>query len=236
MFKKKVVTTEEISEIQFPIIMTPFNGVMIPVMLRELTHAQIASCGNFSLIETFTDIIDKNHIEKNIKKMNEYSTSVSNIVRESLVSPTFEEIIKIYDKDEKIQNIKKELKILKERLFETKRGPQRTLLEKEIEELKIWTDFLLPDDFLNFIFCYAMGIDKSDIKKLSEELLLNAAIMAKRGNDNPADHIDGIWPEIQKQFYLEDINNRAWHIYDEWIEEVSKKNRNKRTKEALAFA
>jgi hypothetical protein len=86
----------------------------------------------------------------------------------------------------------------------------------------IWTDYLLPEDFTAFIASYALGIDKGDIKKVSEKMLLEAAALAEKGHDNPADHLDGIWPEVQKGFYLDDINKRAWQILQEYRDKHKK--------------
>jgi len=222
---KTPASIEEIESIRFPVIMTPFYGVMIPLVLRELNQAQIQACGNFSMITTFADKVADLSRKKKPEDINESMSFMHRIVEESLVNPTYNQIMEIYDKDALVLNARKKLKELKELLMQAKPGPQKTALNKEIEELKIWTEYLLPEDFLGYIVSFALGVDKSDIKKISEEMLLEAAILAEKGHDNPADHLDGLWPKQQRGFYEADINKRAWFILDEWRRKNDKKNK-----------
>ena len=69
----------------------------------------------------------------------------------------------------------------------------------------------LPKDFLSTITCYALGIEKSDIKEVTTNALMNAAVMAKMGNDNPSDHLKGLFTDYMK----DDINKRAWILFQE---------------------
>lgn len=212
--------TSDLEQIIYPVIMAPFFGAVVPVMIRELTQAQILSCGDFSLIETFQDKIAAQTKNVTMKEIIEYSERQHAIVREALVSPTYEQILKAFDCDAKIKETKEKLEALKSRVEETPRGPKRAELEEEIASMRIWCEYVLPDDFLAFVVGYTLGIDKSDIKKVSEEMLLNAAILAERGKDNPADHLDGRFTSFMK----DDINRRAWAIHRQWQEE------NKRSK------
>jgi hypothetical protein len=209
--KKKVSQPSALNIIetaQYPIIFAPFHGVHTPVKLRELTHAQILSCGSFSLIETFQDKIKREQLKKKptMREIYEYAELQHNIARASLVAPTYEEIFEVIGCDPKIDEKKKELKELRELLRKAQNGPERIKLEEEVATIEAFTNLLLPDDFLNFIFCYTLGIEKSDIKLLTEKMLLDAAIMAEKGHDNPADHITGIFTDFMK----DDINKRAW--------------------------
>lgn len=219
------ISTEKLESIRFPVIMTPFYGVMVPLMLRELNQAQIQSCGNFSMITTFADKVADLSRKKRPEDINESMSFMHRIVEESLVQPTYKQIMEIYDKDNLVHEARNKLKELKEKLMQAKPGPQRTELNKEIEELKLWTEYLLPEDFLGHIVSFALGVDKSDIKKISEEMLLESAILAEKGHDNPADHLDGLWPKAQRGFYEADINKRAWFILDEWKRKNNRKNK-----------
>ena len=199
-------------QIAYPVIMAPFFGVMMPVKLRELTHAQISACGDFSLIETFEDKVQSMVKRTTTKESVDQIEIMTNVVRESLVSPKYDEILSIYDKDKKIIDARKRMKEIKEKIYLMKSGPQKSNLENELNIIRMQYEFLLPEDFIGFIWSYALGIDKSDIRKLSDKILLEAAVLAEKGHDNPADHIDGKWPEFQKGFYLSDINKRAWYL------------------------
>ena len=52
-------TIDKIKDANCSLIFVPFRDVMVPVYVRELTQVQIIACGQFSLIETFQDKINK---------------------------------------------------------------------------------------------------------------------------------------------------------------------------------
>jgi len=223
---KKPISADDLADQLFPVVMVPFNGIMTPVILRELNQVQIKHCGDFSLIETAKDrSIRNNKIGE--KQELEYLKKMYSVTRTALVVPKLDEVYEFTDKKARVNRdeIKKELIELKRTVSEMKRGPQRSEIEKEINYKYYDIDFILPDDFISFIVSYALGIDKSNIKMVTEEILIEAAILAKRGGDNPADHISGVWPEVQKQFYCDDLNKRSWVLFDEKY--GSKKGRKK---------
>lgn len=210
---------EAIKDAQYPIIMAPFNGVMVPVKLRKLTGAQILSCGNFSLIETFNDKVYRKSHNFTFAEMKEYSKMQHALISKSLVSPTYDELIKeVFEDDQTVINAKVKLKELNELLATANPGPQKSTLQREIDELEMWANYVLPYDFLAYVTAFALDVDSSDIKLMTEDILLNSAIMATKGHDNPADHIDGNFTK----YNLEDINRRAWLIYEEWKERNKK--------------
>jgi hypothetical protein len=202
----------------FPILIAPFHGSPVPIKIRELTQAQILACGDFSLIETLEDKVISKHKKANIRDIIAYAERNHEVVKMSLVSPTYEQIFKIIGVKHNIKEAKKTLKELKEKLKQTKQSPQRSKLENEIDKLRIWYDLILPNDFMSFVVSYALGINKSDIKAVSEKMLLDAAILATRGNDNPADHIQGKFTPFMK----DDINRRAWYFLDKFRKENKK--------------
>lgn len=214
MKKRQPLTALEVIEkAQYPIITAPFFGAEVQIKIRELTHTQARACGDFSFIETFQDKINKKKMEDNfsIQKISEYVETMHNITRESLVNPTYEQIIEVVEYGPQIEIHKKELKEIEELLHKTPMGPKRKELQEEIYIHKAFIDYIFPYDFMNTIMCYALGIEKSDIKKVSEDMLLEAAILAERGHNNPADHLTGKFTDFMK----EDINKRAWIILKE---------------------
>ena len=54
-------------------------------------------------------------------------------------------------------------------------------------------------------------------------MLLDAAILATNGHNNPADHLKGIFTHFNE----DDINRRAWGIYAEWKKENTPKKKGK---------
>lgn len=217
-------TLEKIEVAAFPILVIPFFGTPVPVKIRELNQAQISACGDFSLIETLEDkIFQKTKSKKcNVKDIISYAERNHNIVKAALIKPTYTQIFKMIEDELKdtetddscqgpidLNRLKEEIKSIRQELWNMKPGPQRKILEEELNAKRIWCEFLLPNDFMSYIVSYALGVDKSDIKDVSEKILFEAAILAKHGHDNPADHIDGRFTP----FMRDDINKRAWYIF-----------------------
>lgn len=225
IFRRKISekeTLKKIKDSQYALIFAPFHGEPVPVLVRELTQAQVMACGTFSAIETFQDKIDKQSLVsgKSLGAVLDYAEKQHEICRRALVNPTYDQIIEEIT-DSSIEEARVELKELKASLRETPKGPERTELEDEIDRRIVLTDFILPEDFTATIVAYSLGIDKSDIKEISEEALLQAAILATRGHNNPADHLTGRFSEWMK----DDINARAWMIYDKEKKQVKNGHR-----------
>lgn len=224
-FHKKIEagSLDTIESAQYPLIIVPFYGSPVAVRVRELTEVQIKACGKFSLIETFKDKVRQKQMqdEDNMQAMLEYCEKHHEICKSALVKPTFEEIIEKIT-DQSVIEKREKLKSLEEKLKEVPIGKDRTALEKEIDMLMAWTDFLLPSDFTAAIVSYVLHIDRSGIKDLTEELLLEAAVLAELGHDNPADHLHGEWTD----FLRDDINYRAWLLRAEQKEEQRRERKN----------
>lgn len=192
----------------YPAMMVPFFGVPLPVIVRKLNHTQIKSCGNFSLIETIDDIINKKR-KLSVAEMLAYSETQYAIVKKSLVSPTYDQIMGLSKADELRINAEKEIQEIDRLIEELPIGPKRSRIEKEKDNLRMELDFILPADFVSSIIAFALSINETDIKEVSEDMLYEAATLAKLGHDNPYNHLHGNFSEFNR----EDINNRAWLIY-----------------------
>lgn len=216
--KKRPVPTEldRIAAANNPVIIVPFHGDPITVVVRELTQAQLLACGEFSLIETFQDKINKKKLNKKtaLRSIIEYSEAAHRIMRKTLVKPTYDEIIETIS-DENIEDKLQELKEIEGRLAIMNPSPKRTELQQEVWQLKAFAELILPEDFTSTVISYILRVDRSDIKELTEEALLHAAILADRGHNNPADHVNGNFTDYMK----DDINRRAWIIYEDWRKE-----------------
>lgn len=212
---------EEIRDAKNQIILVPFHGAMVPVMVQELTEAQILACGNFSLIETFKDKINAKKMQsgKNLLKVIEYTQMQHELCRRSLISPTYDQIIKMVS-NSSVEDAKKRISEQKEKIKQTPAGKERDNIMLELDKLSLWADYVLPADFTSVIVAYSLGIDKSDIKEISNEMLLESALLAERGNDNPADHIKGRFTD----FNIGDINRRAWIALEDERKKKGKSN------------
>lgn len=192
---------------EFPIVL-PWNGKEALFIIRMLNSTQIKACGEFSTIVnleytgdelTFDEIFEIKQMQERLAKM-------------SLVSPSYDEIIEVMYNSELIDRIKKLIGLAKEEIKSVKDIEHRDLLVKEVEAYELYLGFLLPDDFMASLTATVLQRDNSDIRKVTRDMLLEAAILAERGKDNPSDHIKGDFTD----FHREDINKHAWSILEDY--------------------
>lgn len=202
----------DFDSIKTPLIQVPFHGEPVLVQVRELTQAQIMACGggNMSLIETFQDKIRLKK-KPTLKEIVAYAEIQTELCKRALLKPTYAEVFEVCAKGVDIEKNREELLEIERMISSMPKGPARSALERETDGLRVWIDLLLPDDFLAGVVTYALGISKSDIKDVTEDSLYTAAVLAKIGNDNPADHLKGRFTD----FMQDDINMRAALIYAE---------------------
>ncbi len=189
-----------------PLIFIPYNEYPILLKLRKLNHLQIEACGKFSLIETFDDQIRNARGKMSIAKMVEYSELQHKILKAAMVHPTYEEFMAQSEEDSLRVEAEKEIDELEELICSMDESPKKKRLRTELNTLIMQTRFYLPADFISHILSYALSMNDTDIKLVTDEILLNAAIKAEKGNDNPSDHVHG----NLDYFNLEDINERGW--------------------------
>jgi hypothetical protein len=211
--KKNKLTATDIDRLevaQYPLVAVKYNGIPALVKCRILTSAQTQSCGEFSVIQTEQDRI--NQLKKfNVKEIIEYADIMHNIVKESLVQPTYKQIMDMAQANELCIEMKKKLTELRLKCHGFPFNEQRKQLEDEIDKKRIWVDLILPEDFLSYIFCYALDLNRSDIKKVTEEMLLNAAVLAEKWHKAPHEYVTGMFTDFNKM----DIDKRAFMLlYD----------------------
>lgn len=225
--KKRPEITEEqrLEAACYPVIVTDFHGVPLPVKIRELTATQLWGIGNMSLIETFEDKLSRDR-DPTVEEMNAYAERHHKILQLALVNPTYEHLMSIAGAHLDSEEVENRLKSIKAMFLELPEGKEKRALKKEYEALELSSKFILPGEFTGPIVEYLTGAKRTDVKKITDDMLFQWAVLASRGGDNPADHAVGNykrWPDDSPQARLygtdsmiaEDINNRAWIIYDE---------------------
>lgn len=207
-------TLDTIKQATYPILIVPFHGTPISVTIRELTFVQTVACGEFSLIESAINKLKNNKLKR--KDMISYSKQQHKIAKEALINPTYDQILKEIGDNKLIDIRRKELEELKIKLRNVKPGGMRARLEEEIDSMSIWINLILPNDFLSYVCGYALQINKTDIKKLSDKILLDAAIIADRGHKSTSDIIcaDGVYTAFNKF----DIDRRAMYLLYQYRE------------------
>ena len=196
-------------------VAVPFNGTYVWCQLRCLNATQMNECGAVTLIDVVKDH-EKEHkpSSRDFDKFIEIRNIQESLCREVFNNPTFAEIEKlILGEDNVLKSKKEELEKIKKTDLSGLTDEQKKEINSRIDKLELELGFLLPEDTMSFCTAWGLGIDVSDIKKLSEEQLRDAAILATRGHDNPTDHISGQYTDRDK----EDINMRAWSIYEDYM-------------------
>jgi hypothetical protein len=181
---------EAIRAAEFQLIAAPWKKTIIFVTVRKLSATQIMACGNFSLIETEEYQREKAR-PTNWKRYCEYAEQTAKICRASLVSPTYAQIFEVIGKKAFNEEARARFIEIKKEISEMQRGPARQELEKQNEATRVLWEFLLPEDFVSAIVTYALDSENEVIKSLTDDILLELAILAEKGHDNPSDHLDG---------------------------------------------
>lgn len=207
MKRKPIEQTEaqRLEAISYPIILAPWHGHQTAIQVRRLGDSQRLASGDFGLIKGFTDHLASGQ-PPTIGEMNAYATRHDEICRLTMVKPTYDEMIAIAGAHVDRAGIERQLEEIKALFKELPKGPEKKALKDEYEALELTSKFLLPSDFMAFVVHYALAVDQNDIDDMTEEMLLNCAILADRGKDNPHEHFPGrITPRVKLEF-----DNRAW--------------------------
>jgi len=220
----KASSLDKMREGAFQLVIAPFNEMEIPVIVRCPNEIQLRACGAFSIIDTRDEMAKKEAEKEKLPDalLADVIDKQEAILKEVLVSPTYEEIINdVYGQDNWYQDLLVKLANVEKRIKEEITPSEQNILVSRLRMLKMQTGFLLPNDFTAYVVSWALGIDRSDIKKVTKDILLEGAILATRGNDNPADHIHGNFND----YHRDAINKEAWIIYNEF-QENKKKEKN----------
>jgi hypothetical protein len=192
-------------------VKVPFNNEWIWCNLKCLNGTQIESFGNFSNIIPK----EKRGGELSHDDLINYRNFQEQVAGAVLNIPTYDHIMELVQKEDfVISDKKKELERIKNIDISILPIAQRIEIEKDIERLELFLGYILPTDTFDFLVFWAMGNDVTEVKKLSDEQLLHAALLADRGHDNPSDHLSGIFSDHNK----DDINRAAWNLLSEYLD------------------
>lgn len=200
-----------------PVMAVPYNKNIVWCRLKRLNTVEIEACGDFSLIQTSQDIINNKHRKLGINEMSEYSELQHNIVKAALIEPKYEELSNIIMKDIDLteSEIKEKLDKIKDLFYKLQQSEdvndrkKMKSLQDEYAMIEMQYIYRLPPDFISFVFSFALSVDISDIGKITEDMLYNAAVMAKMNKNAPHDNLEGKFTARHKK----DIDSRAWILY-----------------------
>ncbi|MCL2043340.1 MAG: hypothetical protein FWG89_04280 [Treponema sp.] len=188
-------------------VAVPFNGVPVWCELRTLNATQIRSCGDFS------NIVSGETAELTRQQLIEIRNYQEKLIRLTMNRPAYDDIFKLLiNEDFVIQDKRNELEEIKKTDMSGLPSKQRIELENRIADIELFLGFVLPEDTFGFLTAWVNGSDVSDIRKLTDDQFLEAAILAENGNDNPTDHVSGVFTDHNKS----DIDRYAWHCLAEY--------------------
>jgi hypothetical protein len=200
-------------------VFIPFRGVQILVEIRYPRSTQLPQ------VDKLYGALERQEKGKGIKLTRQEAIDVMNIQEEcckaTLNRPTFEELEHaIYGKDRVLEGNKKRLEEIKEKL-KSINGREKQELQIEIDKAELFNGFILPDDTMVTLTNIALGLDISDIKKLTKEKILAAYSKAHLYNQRPSDFIPGVFTDGDR----ENIDNYATVL---GREEEIKRNKDRR--------
>jgi hypothetical protein len=211
----KVQTQEErLTDALYPIVALSFNGTKEFFKIRDISNntAAILSCGDFSLLEFREDKIARQHKKEfTFAEMNAYAERQHNIARACMVEPSYQKVLDIAQSGIDLKAINEELKEIKKMVKDMPKGIERNQLFEKYNKTELLYKLVLPADFLTELLAFTLKIGETDIKAVSEKMLVSAAILAQNNHNSPHENLSGVFTEFNKY----DIDIQAWHKYAE---------------------
>lgn len=202
----------------------PWKGSPCIVRARELSDIEIYSLPSFSLIETDEYKWSKAKVKVPLSEQLDYAEIIVKICMASLISPTYDAIFEVVGKYAFNLKAKTQVEDINRMLKDIPVGPARQELEGMRDALVLAWEYILPDDFLTGILAIALGREKSDIKKVTEDMLYTAAVLAYRGHKAPHEYIHGAFTS----FNVRDIDTQALIIYENRMEALREEARQRK--------
>jgi hypothetical protein len=207
---------ESIEAAENQLVALTWKGSPCIVKAKPLSDIECQAIGNFSLIESDEYKWSKARVKTTWGEALAYAEKNVKICMASLVSPSYDEIFKIVGKNAFNGKVKANVKHINNLLEDMPPGPARQELEEMRDSLILAWDVILPEDFMAGLVVFALQIAKTDIKKVTEDMLFEAAVLAMRGHKAPHEYIHGVFSD----FNVRDIDKCGWIIYEERMAEL----------------
>jgi hypothetical protein len=211
---KTYAALPEIRRGMYQYVYVPFGEAHVWMELRSLNATQIQECGDIALIETLSKKGKGGRAEAL-----ELRNTVENLAKAVMNSPTWAEFeALVWGHDNVLKERKAQLAALKEKIAADPALERE--FRGEMESLEVFLGYLLPENTMQFLARYALGLDISDVKKLTAGRLLEAAAWAKRHNGKPHEYFEGA---VLTDRDRNEIDNAAAVLYYEKYERRQRK-------------
>lgn len=205
-------------------ISVPFKGEPIWCVLKCLSYMELKSCGNVSAL--YTPKESEKEKALNIDEIINIKNVQEAVCKLAFVKPSYDKIIgvitdtdfSVSEKQRELSEINKQVKLLK--------GKERREAEKRSLQIEYQIGFLLPDDTMSFVTAWSLGVEVTDIKKISRDILLDAAIMAKHWNKKPSEMITGVFTDFDR----DSIDRQGMVLYQQHVEDMKRQQELKKNK------
>lgn len=191
------------------------TDIPVFVKVRELSDLQIQAIGNFSLIDRgpSSPTTDWRDIANTSKLQ-------SNIVKAALVSPTYDELCEIAGLGSFSKQAEQKYKEAEIEIESLPRGPVRSGYEKQLASMRILFESILPNTFVAEICEYVLGINRTNIKLVTDEIILNAAILQYQSKSGRI--CDYIEDKTLSAFNKRDIDTRGIELFNDWVKQAKR--------------
>jgi len=177
-------------------LMIPFRDTEILVEVRYPRSTQLPD------VDKLYAIINQQKNEKKLTRQNmiDYLNIQEQCCKAVLNRPTFEELEEaIYGKDCVLRQNRELIKELEAKIKEIDNETSRRELREQFDKVELFCGYILPDDTMAALMNIALGVDVSDIRKLTKEKLVAAYSKARLYGGKPSDFITGIFTDGDRQ-------------------------------------
>jgi hypothetical protein len=191
-------------------VYVPVNNTFAWMQLRTSNATQLESCGTVTLIESLSGLK-----EASPDDMIDMRNKMEAICKITMNNPTFDEFVEMTTGSDIVHSkMRLELERIKAIDCTGMSATEKDVIDTQVHNIEMHLAFLLPENTFDFIVKWALGADVSDIKKVSHDKLLEAAILATNGHDSPHNHIAGVFTDRDPS----DLDKAAWCVYNEHME------------------
>jgi hypothetical protein len=199
----------EIKEAMLEWLYVPFNGANILIKVRYPNYTQLES-GGYNYGQIMLDINAGKELsdadKKYILNAQEYAAKCV------MCAPTYEEFEKmIYKEDNALVMKKAKIAELKKAVDNPALNMfQRAEFQAELNTLDYFVGILLPSDTMDALTRIALGQDVTDIKKVTKDILTQAAVKSELYKKAPHEFISGVFTDRDAT----EIDAHCWNIMD----------------------
>lgn len=199
---RKTTLVNQFKKASWKLISVRFNGLPVFVKVRIPSDLELRAIGNFSLIGS-------SKVPNDWRRIVETASIQNEIVKATLVTPTYKNIFDIVGIPDFIEEKRKHFEDIEKEILTAPKGPMKKELEIKAALLRMQFEMILPNDFCADISEYALGRNRTNIDKITEDILLELYYNHKMYGGRPSDYCND---DTLTPFNRRDIDNNAMAV------------------------